>query len=129
MRKNACFPARVIIIALLIFPCCIATPVKAEIIFTGQTLKIKTQKETKTKKPGLFKPKTYKLYNTKKSIIKKLYSTSIDNYFLNRLRKLPLKKPRKFHIRKMHVRRDIDYKILSMRVRKDIDYKILDVTP
>ena len=94
-----------------------------------QKLKIQPHKETKTKKSGLFKPKTYKLYNTKKSIIKKLYSTSIDNSFLNRLRKLPFKKSRKFRIRKMRVRRDIDYKILGMHVRKDIDYKILNATP
>ena len=129
MRKNTCPPARVIIIVLLIFPCCIITPLKAETIFTGQKLKIQPHKETKTKKTVLFKPKTYKLYNTKKSIIKKLYSTSIDNYFLNRLRKLPLKKSREFSSQEMRVRRDIDYKILRMRVRKDIDYKILNVIP
>ena len=129
MRKNACPPARVIFIVLLIFPCCIITPLKAETIFAGQKLKIQPRKETKTKKPGLFKPKTYIFYNTKKSITKKLYSTAIENYFLNRLRKLPIKNPREFHIRKMYVRKDIDYKILRMYVRKDIDYLILDITP
>ena len=129
MRKNVCSPARVIIIALLIFPAFIITSVKAQTISKEQRLRIKSHKESKTKKLGLFKPRTYKLYNTKKSITKKLYSTSIENYFINRLRTLPFTKPREFNIQEMRVRKDIDYKILSMRVRKDINYKILNLTP
>ena len=129
MKKNACFSARIFIIALLILPCCMATLSKAETIFTGQRIKIKPHKESTQKNPRLCIPKPNKLNNTKKSIIKKLYSTSIDNSFFNRLRKLPFKNLREFPIQKMRVRKDIDYKILSMRVRKDKDYKILNVTP
>lgn len=129
MRKNACFPARIFIIALLILPCCMATLSKAETNFIGQKPKIQPHKESLQKKLVFSIPKINTLNNTKKSITKKLYSTSIDNYFLNRLRKLPFKNLREFPIQKMRVRKDIDYKILSMRVRKDLDYKILNITP
>lgn len=129
MKKNACFSARVVITALLILSCCIITSLKAEPIFTGQRMRIKPHKESTQKTPRLCIPKPNKLNNTKKSIIKKLYSTSIDNSFFNRLHKLPFKNLREFPIQKMRVRKDIDYKILSMHVRKDIDYKILNITP
>lgn len=129
MRNKPFSSARIIIIVLLIFPCCIISPVKAETIFTRQRIRIKPHKKLLQKRLGFFIPKIHTLNNTKKSITKKLYSTSIENYFLNRLRKLPSKNSREFPIQKMLVRRDIDYKILSMHVRKDIKYLILDITP
>ena len=129
MKKNACFPARVVISALLILPCCIITPVNAQTIFSRQRMRIQPYKKSLQKKIGFSITKIITRYNTKKSITKKLYSTSIENYFLNKLRTLPFKKPREFNIQEMRVRKDIDYKILSMRVRKDINYKILNLTP
>ena len=129
MKKNASSIAIVVSITLILFLCHSITPAKSETGLKEQEARVQSGKEAESVKQGLPLPKTDKFNITKKSILKPISKTFMDNTFLHRFRTLPFNNKQGYRMPEIHVRKDVDYKIMNMHVRKDVDYKILDLTP